>query len=144
MANYIIKRKKVKIKISKIKRISGYTLNPNIKNNKMISIKKLNLENQKCIDILLDKKISQSFRKIVTLYLNIMDNNDASSGDIGIALNEIEHFKNIIAYKYEQHISKELTLKYLKRIALFEKNLKDKLNIIRMQEELIWNNNRGR
>lgn len=144
MANYIIKRKKVKIKISKIKRISGYTLNPNIKNNKMISIKKLNLENQKCIDILLDKKISQSFRKIVTLYLNIMDNNDASSGDIGIALTEIEHFKNIIAYKYEQHISKELTLKYLKRIALFEKNLKDKLNIIRMQEELIWNNNRGR
>lgn len=140
MANYIIKKTTVKIKIKKFKKGEGYTLNPHIKNNKMISIERLTIENQKCIDILLNKKIAQNFRKIMALYLSIIENDDATSGDVEIALNEIEHFKNIIAYKYEQHISKELMLKYLKRIALFEKNLRDKLNILMIQEKIYLNN----
>lgn len=144
MANYIIKRKSVKLKIKKIKRIDGYKLNPNIKNVKMVSIESLSIENEKCIDILITKKIDKSFRKITALYLSIMDDNDATSGDITIALNEIERLKNIIAYKYKEYLNEELVLKYLKRISLFEKNLQDKLNVLRLTEEMMWNKTKGR
>ena len=144
MASYLIKRKSVKLKISKIKRVDGYTLNPNIKNAKMVSIESLSIENQKCADILLAKKIDKNFRKIMALYLRAMDNDDASSGDVAIALDEVERFKNLIAYKYQEYLSKELALKYLKRITLFEKNLQEKLNILRLTEEMMWNQSKGR
>lgn len=142
MAMYIIKRQRIKLKVNKLKPSKIYTLKPNIKNTKMISINSLNIASQKYVDVLLAKKLEKSFREIMTLYLQAIDSDDCSG--IIIVLNEIEKLKQIILLKYQKNISKELYLKYLKRLTLFEKNLKEKLNILQMTEELIWNNTKSR
>ena len=131
MAEYIIKKKYVKLKISKLSQVDGYELNPNIKNKNMISIKALRIENQTCTNNLLSKKLNKSFRDLITLYLQAMNSDD--DGDVKIALDEIARIKKIVAYKYQEKMSKELILKYLKRLSLFEKNLKEKENLLRLK-----------
>ncbi len=142
MAEYIIKKKYKKLKINKINRVEGYELNPKIKNKKMISIESLIIENQSCTNNLIQKKLNKNFRDLMTLYLQAMNSDD--DGDVEIALSEIERIKKIITYKYQEKMSKELILKYLKRLSLFEKNLKEKENLLRLNEELMWNKGKAR
>ena len=142
MAEYIIKKKYKKLKINKINRVEGYELNHKIKNKKMISIESLIIENQSCTNNLIQKKLNKNFRDLMTLYLQAMNSDD--DGDVEIALSEIERIKKIITYKYQEKMSKELILKYLKRLSLFEKNLKEKENLLRLNEELMWNKGKAR
>ena len=142
MAIYIMKRQTIKLKVNKLKPTPVYTLKPNIKNAQMVKIKSLNIASPKCADILIAKKLDKDFRKIMAIYLQAIDSDD--SGNIAIALNEITRLKEIIMLKYQENMSKELLSKYLKRLALFEKNLQEKQRILTYAAEIFWNKPKSR
>lgn len=135
MENYIIKKKnKNKEIIKKISEKNGYVFKPNIKNNNLIKINTLTLQNNEMINGVLKRKLDKSFRKIAGVVLSILNStdDDTTSGDILIALNEIAKEKSIIAHKYSDYLKKEERDKYLKRLKIMEQELKEKMVYLKM------------
>lgn len=136
MVNFIIKKK------NKLKQISrwqlkneGFLFNPHIKKDNLIKIDSLTIYDNKIIKYILSKKIDNEFRKLTSLVLNALNDEESSdNGNICIALNELTKMKSNIMNKYKLYIEKLEYDKYLKRLKLYEKELKEKI-VLREQKE---------
>lgn len=136
MKIYILKKKNKNRKIIKLNfKEDGYLFKPNIKNPDLIKITNLSLFNLKDTSPILQKKMNASFRKIASLVYPIINDEDATEGDIAIALDEIAKQKQIIINKYKQYIKKQEYDKGLKRLKILEVELKEKLIIIENYKE---------
>lgn len=141
MKNFVLKKKNKNKKIVKLNfKEEGYLFKPNIKNPNLIKITNLSLLSEKFSSPILKKKIDASFRKLTqTVYIVLNDDEDADSGDIAIALNELTKEKNILIHKYKNYIEKSEYEKQFKRLKLLEVELKEKLMYIMNREEELEN-----
>ncbi len=128
--DYVIKKKNKNKKISKFKiKEEGYEFKPNIRNTDLIKISSLIVYNQGMIEQVLVKKIDNSFRKLTSLVFNTI-NDDADGSGVCIALNELTKVKSNLMNQYKAYIKKNEYDKYMKRLNLYQKELKDKLIVI--------------
>ena len=134
----IVKKNKYK----KIKKIFGdqddYEFKPNIRNNKFIQINNLRLSDEMLIKKILLKKQENSFRRLTAICLSVLEDEDATSGDAIIALDEVARQKGIIIKKYQKYLKSKETDKMLKRLKVLEKDLKDRLIYLQEEEEKIY------
>ncbi len=87
------------------------------------------------IERLLEKKIEISFRKLTKLVLNEINDEDGNQGGICIALNELTKLKSVLMNEFKAFIKKEDYDKYMKRLKLYEKELKNKLIFLEEKEK---------
>ena len=138
MEKYVIKKRNKNKKISKFDfKEEGYVFKPNIKSKNMIEITSLSITNPEITNSILKKKLDKSFRKLMSFILSAIKDEDASSGDLMIALNELTKEKNVIERKYKEYIKKEEREKYLKRIKVLESDLKEKIVYLNLFEERV-------
>lgn len=136
MNNYVIKKKNKNKKIGKFNyEDEGYLFKPNIKSNNLIKISNLSLMNKEMTSPILKKKLDKSFRKLASIILSVLNDEDTTSGDCIMALDEISKEKAIIRNKYKEYLEKESLEKYLKRIKVLEQEVKEKVVAIRILEE---------
>lgn len=127
MSNFlIIKEVKKRKVISFFEQEIGYELNPNIRNPKLIKIDKLFIMNEEGTNTLLCSKIEQNFHKLAAILLKALQDEEGSSSDTMLALNEIEKQKTILLTKYKDYIKKEELKKYINRLRMMEKEVKIK------------------
>ncbi len=128
LKSYVVKKKNKNKKISKFKiKTEGYEFKPNIRKNCLIKIDSLTVYNLEMIERLLEKKIEISFRKLTKLVFDEVNDEEGNQGGICIALNELTKMKSMIINEFKAFIKKSDYDKYMKRLKLFEKELKNKL-----------------
>ncbi len=136
MNNYVIKKKNKNKKIGKFNyEEEGYLFKPNIKSNNLIKISNLSLMDKEMTIPILKKKLDKSFRKLASIILSVLNDEDTTSGDCIMALDEISKEKAIIRNKYKEYLEKQEQEKYLKRIKVLEQEVKEKIVAIRLLEE---------
>lgn len=136
MAVYLIKRKNKNKKIlSFFYESCGYEFKPNIQNDKLIKISNLYIVDEILINKILIKKINKSFRRLAAIALSVINDEDATTGDAIIALDEIAKQKSNILNKYQKYLFKEEQEKILKRLKVLEKDLKDRLVVLQSEEK---------
>jgi hypothetical protein len=135
MAVYLVKRE------NKNKRIVsfaydevGYEFKPNIKSSNLIKISNLSLMDEELVRKILIEKMDKSFRKLTAVILSVLNDEDTTSGDVIIALDEVAKEKGIILKKYCNYLKKEEYEKMLKRLKIYEENLKKRLENIKDEE----------
>ena len=134
MEHYVIKKKNKNRKLNKFDfDETGYVFKPNIKSPNLIKITSLSITNLEITNSILIKKLDKSFRK-----LSVLNDEEATSGDATIALNELAKEKGIITRKYREYLKKEEQEKYLKRLKVLEKEVKEKLVTLKLEEEKVY------
>lgn len=138
MEHYVIKKKNKNKKLNKFDFTEeGYVFKPNIKSPNLIKISNLSITNIEITNSILTKKLDKSFRKLAAIILNVLEDEDATSGDGTIALNELMKEKEIITRKYREYLKKEEQEKYLKRLKILEKEIKEKIVYLNLKEECL-------
>lgn len=136
MAVYFVKRKnKNKKLVDCINEEYGYEFKPNIKKDNLIQISHLYVLDERLINQILTKKIEKSFRRLAAITLSVINDEDSTTGDAIIALDEIAKQKSIIIKKYREYLKEEQEEKILKRLKLLEKELKEKLIMLQNEEK---------
>ena len=96
---------------------------------------------------ILKKKLDNSFRRLAAIILSVLNDEDTTSGDCLIALDEIAKEKSIIRNKYKEYLEKAEQEKFLKRLKVLETEVKEKivdLKIREQQKEEVFEKGRGR
>lgn len=136
MKNYCLKKKNKNKKLVKFDfQDEGFIFKPNIKNKDLIKVDCFSLKNEEMISNVLKKKIDKSFRNLVRIIISVLNDEDTTSGDVVIALNELAKEKSIIERKYKEYLKKEERDKYLKRIKAMEIELKEKITYFKTLNE---------
>ena len=84
---------------------------------------------------ILKRKIDKSFRRLAAIILSVLKDDDTTSGDVIIALDEIAKEKSIIRNKYKEYLEKAEQEKYLKRLKVLETEVKEKIVELKIREE---------
>lgn len=139
MEHYVIKKKNKNKKLNKFDfEETGYVFKPNIKSPNLIKITSLSITNLEITNSILIKKLDKSFRKLAAIILSVLNDEEATSGDATIALNELAKEKGIITRKYREYLKKEEQEKYLKRLKVLEKEVKEKLVTLKLVEGKVY------
>lgn len=142
MENYIIKKKNKNKKLNKFNFLEeGYVFKPNIKSDNLIKISSLSITNLEMTNTILKKKLDTSFRKLAAIILRVLNSDDTTSGDVAIALDELSREKERTLTKYKEYLKKEEYEKYGKRLKVLEHELKEKLVVLKLEEERIYAEN---
>ncbi len=136
MTMYILKKKNRNRKISKLViEDCGYNFRPNIKNNNLIKISNLYLLNETLIQGLLEKQYEKSFRKLAAITYSVVNDEDATSADAIIALDEIARQKSRLIRQDKEYLQAKEEEKLLKRFKMLENELKARLVVLNSEEE---------
>ena len=139
MENYLKKKKNKNKKLNKFNfKEEGYVFKPNIKSNNLIKISSLSITNLEFTNSILKKKLDTSFRKLAAIILRVLNSDDVASGDATIALDELFREKEKMKNKYQEYLKKEEYEKYMKRLKVLENELKEKLVVLKLEEERIY------
>lgn len=120
-----------------------YALNIKVKGNSSITIKVFDpnltvkpiVNNVKCEPTFSD--FEAKFKKLATIILNYLYNDeDASSGDIEILLDEIERLKCVDLLEEKKHLEIDQYNNYLDKITFLERELKQKQMMLTFRESL--------
>ena len=135
MAVYKIVRKSKFKKIKYLENQDGFEFKPNIRNEKFIKINNLNLLDENLIKKILIKKQEKAFRRLAAIALSVIEDEDTTSGDALIALDEVARQKSIILKKYQKYLKCKDTEQMIKRLKILENDLKKHLIILQEEEE---------
>lgn len=128
MSSFLIKKQDEEIDIIKINiEDSGYDFRPRITHTDA-DINKITIFNHSMIDIILSKKIEKNFKRLAAItYDVISSDDDNTTTDATIALDEIAKLRSIILNKYQKFLEKENEKKYIKKLRILENELRAKI-----------------
>lgn len=97
------------------------------------NIKEITIVNSDIIYGLISYNFNKKYRKILELIL--LNEDDESSSNLKIALDEIARLKNIIETKYHTYLKAKQEAKLLRKLMMLEKDVKVKLVDIEVKKE---------
>ena len=117
--------------------INGVSFSPKNKkiDSDMINVSKVVVINPSLIEKLIDKKCNKQLERIVKL-LTTLYNDTYGDGDtkLGLVLNEIEKFRQLIDSKYKEYMKAEKYKTLKKKLDIIEQEVKLRRNILKMKE----------
>ncbi len=145
---FIVKKKAMKetITVKELKKLQGYSVSPkkDFKLDGMINVTQVTIDNPELIKNYVDKKCKRNMDKILKL-LSVITDEDGDDADspLMLALNEIEKFKQLLIYKYQQYLDKKEYKVLLKKLDILANEIKLRLSII-YEERSYENEKQGR
>ena len=124
MANFLIKKENKNKEIVYMEYSTpGYNFTPkkNLYNLSNVKIIDSNMN-----DVIITTKFDNNFKKLIILVNNFLADEDASSTDATIILDEIALVKSILEIKYEKLLKKEKEEHLIKKLQFLEKEVKKK------------------
>lgn len=158
MASYLIKKDdKTNSFLSQGNTFLGYKFSPKKNKDEYINVSEITVISPQLIDNVLSIKFDNQFKKLLTMALDVDQDEDASEGDAQRVLGEVELVRQIIMNRYQKflkHSKEEIFLKKLRiienemRLKIFklraENNLNDNLSLADLTEELQEEKEKGR
>ena len=138
MANFLIKRIDKDRKVKKIdKEKIGYDFKPRI-NSVNLEVNKITIYNSSMIDIILSKKIEKSFERVASIVYDVLQTeDDDSTTDAVMALDEVTRLREIVLNKYQKYLKKEKEKDILKKLRFLENELRSKIVIQKVYNEYL-------
>lgn len=121
--NYLVNKDSCGEKIVNIEELDGYTFRPKLRNDSYIKVNEVKIIDNVMTDKIFTIKFEKAFRRLVSLAMNVIDDEDASEDDVTIVLDEAKLVKEILLNKYEAYLSKEKKELFLKKIKVIEQEM---------------------
>lgn len=121
--NYLVNKDSCGEKIVNIEELDGYTFRPKLRNDSYIKVNEVKIIDNVMTDKIFTIKFEKAFRRLVSLAMNVIDDEDASEDDVTIVLDEAQLVKEILLNKYEAYLSKEKKELFLKKIKVIEQEM---------------------
>ncbi len=96
--------------------------------NLSIKAKKVVISDEELQTKYVKQRINRKIDKIITFILRILEEDDTSSDDVNIVLDEISKFKGIVINKYKKYLSVSDYKSYLTKLILIEEEFKKSYN----------------
>lgn len=133
MNSYILKNDDDEKKVLLYKEKTGYSFSPK-KGYKRV--KKITVLDKNMVSGILEDKVIKYYERLIRIIYSLITNgDDTTSGDVLMAYTEIDRLRNIIMYKYHEHLRKEFITKYLKKLYVLELELK-KVHVLELTQEI--------
>ena len=129
MPNYLIKKNSQTGEIIYMKyKLDGYKFKPKNKSQVNLSLDAIMIVKPEMIDKILTMKVEKKLEKIIKLvmYLLNQEDGDASPSDMMLALNEVGKLRRIVLNKYQDYITQEKEMLFLKKLRILENELRIK------------------
>lgn len=140
------KAKKKNITVEEFEQLKGYNVSPkkDFKYDGMINVTKITIDNPELIKSFVNKKCKRNMDKILKI-LSLVKDDDTDDGNspLMLALNEIEKFKQLLIYKYQQYLEKKEYKTLLKKLEILSEEIKLRINILLEEDRLENKNGRG-
>ena len=117
----------------------GFKFTPKI--NSPIVINDITIYDQDLIGWFIYNRFMNKYKKLVALVISLLHDDTSTDSDIKIALDEIEHQKQVIAVKYHKLIKKHEQIEYFKKLEYLEIELKNKYLIKNIMNNMELSNN---
>ena len=105
----------------------GYDFSPKNKKNNPIKVTKITIVDKKMIDTILSMKFEKHFRRLATLALRVIEDDDSTDDDAAdIVLGEAQLVKEILENRYKKFLSYEKEQLFLKKIKIIENQIQMK------------------
>ena len=134
MSDFLLSSVNGKKDIIKMHITKAYTLNPKNEVIKGTKLKQVTIYDENKIQEIVIRNYQKKYQRILKIIGDLTANDDATTGDYMICLDEVQKLKSILAYKYQKFLKKEMYEYFLNRLFFFEKILNDK--IIEYQESM--------
>ncbi len=129
MPNYLIKKDKKTGEIIYMEyKLNGYNFKPRNNSGVNFSLEKIVIIKPEMIDKILSLKIKKRLDKIIklTMYLLNQGDDDSNPADVMLALNEISKLRSQILNKYQNYLSQQKEMLFLKKLRILENELRIK------------------
>lgn len=137
MASHSIKKENSNNEIVYINgELKGYDFNPKDSSNNNLKINQIVIVNPTLTDKILTIKFKQRYKRILMIVLSILNgaNDDTTTGDIEIILDEIAKMRDILLNKYKKFLKKEKEKIFLEQLRGLENSMRAKLFELREYE----------
>lgn len=123
-------------------KLKGYTFKPkdNLNVDDLINVSKLVVINPSLIEKLIDKKCKKTLEKIIKM-ISIIDDED-DDGNIGLVIDMIDHFRELILNKYSDYMDKKEINLLLKKLDILSAEVK--LRMMALEEKYEMKQGKGR
>lgn len=137
MASYLINKHHQDESIISIKDIDGYTFKPHSNNDNYIKVKAVKIVDKVMIDKILTIKFDKLFKQVVAMALQIINDDDATTDDAAIVLDEVELVREILLNRYQKFLKQEKEQLFLKKLRLIENEMRLKQVKIRQKDMMM-------
>lgn len=120
--------------------VEGLTINTKSKKKHILKINKITISDPEYINNYINIKLDKKFKKLVKLVYEMLSTEDETDSDITNFLGEIDKLKSIIENKYKYYLNILEYDRFMKKLFLIEKELKERLIQIQMNN-YYYNNN---
>lgn len=143
--SYVLTKNNEKVSLYSINIKNGYAFKPKNKAN-VLRVNKVIVLDPLLVDNILTIKFETRFKKLLKLVTFILNNEDATTGDTNLALDEVALLKSILLNRYQKFLSEEKELLFLQKLRILENNLRSKEFAINMkyQEYIEESKSKGR
>ena len=131
--NYLVNKKSFGIKIVSIDNLDGYIFRPKLSNNSFIKVNEVKVVDSDMTEKIFTIKFEKSFRKLITLAMQVINDDDATDDDARIVLDETELVKEILLNRYEAYLSRAKEELFLKKIRVIEQEMRIKQAAIKQR-----------
>lgn len=111
-------------------KLDGLKIKPRIQTKEdEMSVESLLLINPSFIEKVLKKKIKHKLDRYINYIISLLNEDDdsVSSDKLNIALDDVNHYKSIVEYKYRKYLDDKYINLLLKKINILEHELKMKI-----------------
>lgn len=128
---YVLTKNNDKLSLYSTPNLEGYKFNPK-KEKTSISVNKVVVVNPKLVDNILSIKFQDKFKALLRYAQYVINDEDASSTDTAIVLDEVAMLKGILLNRYQKFLSKEKEMLFLQKLRIIENQIRSKEIAIKM------------
>ncbi len=149
MSSYLIKKDKYSGEIVYMEYdLEGYKFNPKNDGSKpYIKVNSVTIYKPEMIDHLLSRKFQRKFDRLSEIIVRFLYNEDddgTDEGDYFILLDEVARLKSIVDLKYKKFLKNEEYKDYIHKLTFLDNQLRQKIAIMNYENQLYYENERGR
>ena len=106
------------------KKLDGYKFKPKKIKDSYIKVSEVTIVDRVMIDKILTMKFDKSFKRLVTLAMNVINDEDATDDDVQIVLGEAELLREILENRYQKFLGYEKEQLLLKKLRVIDNEMR--------------------
>ena len=116
--------------------LDGYKFRPRNRGN-YVNVSQVTIVNGVMIDRILTLKFDKAFKRLVAMAMQVINDDDATSDDAQIVLDEAELVKEILINRYNKYFKLEKEQLLLKKLHVIENEIRMKMVAIKQKAQYL-------
>ena len=122
--SYLINKNHRDESVVSIRELDGYKFKPKKIKDSYIKVSEVTIVDRVMIDKILTMKFDKSFKRLVTLAMNVINDEDATDDDVQIVLGEAELLREILENRYQKFLGYEKEQLLLKKLRVIDNEMR--------------------